>query len=79
MMDSKKQDLEVDNSRLDELIKSGIIPQIQRDFFEILKESRLYMSVDFGDAFHGIENKKPRDVIEGPEGFSIQFLTDSGG
>ena len=70
----------VDNSRLEELIRQDITPQMQREVFEILKESRLFLPVDFGaDAFNGIENSKPGDVIEGPSGFGIQFLTDDKG
>lgn len=74
------EDTAVDNSRLEELIRQDITPQMQREVFEILKESRLFLPVDFGaDAFNGIENSKPGDVIEGPSGFGIQFLTDDKG
>lgn len=78
--DEIKQKTAVDNSRLEELIKQDITPQMQKEVFEILKESRLFLPVDFGpDAFKGIENTKPGDEIEGPSGFSIQFLTDNEG
>ena len=82
MMDEEnlKNDTEIDNSRLEELIQQDITPQMQREFFEVLKKSRLFLPVDFGeDIFEGIENSKPGDVIEGPKGFSIQFLTDDKG
>ena len=82
MMDEEnlKNDAEIDNSRLEELIQQDITPQMQREFFEVLKESRLFLPVDFGeDIFEGIENSKPGDVIEGPKGFIIQFLTDDKG
>lgn len=73
-------DTEIDNSRLEELIRQDITPQMQREVFEILKKSRLFLPIDFGeDAFKGIENSKPGDVMEGPKGFSIQFLTDDNG
>lgn len=79
-MNDKKQETVVDNSQLEELIKQDITPKMQKEFFEILKESRLFLPVDFGpDAFQNIENTKPGDVIEGPKGFSIQFLTDHDG
>ncbi|WP_405307546.1 SseB family protein [Methanobrevibacter sp.] len=75
-----KNDTEIDNSRLEELIKQDITPQMQMEVFDILKKSRLFLPIDFGeDAFKGIENTEPGDVIEGPKGFSIQFLTDDNG
>ena len=75
-----KNDAEIDNSRLEELIKQDITPQMQREVFDILKKSRLFLPIDFGeDAYKGIENSEPGDVIEGPKGFSIQFLTDDNG
>ena len=75
-----KKENEVDNSRLEELIKQDITPQMQIEVFDVLKESRLFLPVDFGpDAFKGIENTKPGDKIEGPSGFNIQFLTDHNG
>ena len=79
-LEELKQESAVDNSRLEELIKRDITPQMQREFFEMLKESQLFLPVDFGpDAFKDIENAKPGDEIEGPRGFSIQFLTDHEG
>ena len=46
------EDTAVDNSRLEELIRQEITPQMQMEFFEVLKESRLFLPVDFGeDAF----------------------------
>ena len=75
-----KNDAEIDNSRLEELIKQDITPQMQMEVFDILKKSRLFLPIGFGeDAFKGIENTEPGDVIEGPKGFSIQFLTDDNG
>ena len=53
---------------------------MQQEFLEILNESRLFLPVDFGqDAFGDIENQKVGDVIEGPRGFNIQYLTDHEG
>ena len=75
-----KKETVIDNSRLEELIKQDITPQMQKEVFEILKKSRLFLPVDFGpDALKGIENAKPGDEIEGPRGFDIQFLTDNDG
>ncbi|MEE3490888.1 MAG: SseB family protein [Methanobrevibacter sp.] len=79
-LDELKQETVIDNSRLEELIKQDITPQMQREVFKVLKESRLFLPVDFGpDAFEDIENKKAGDEIEGPRGFSIQYLTDHEG
>lgn len=79
-LDEIKQETVIDNSRLEELIKEEITPEMQNEFFKILKDSRLFLPVDFGpDAFEDIENKKPGDKIEGPGGFDIQFLTDNQG
>ena len=74
-----KNDTEIDNSRLEELIKQDITPQMQMEVFDLLKKSRLFLPIDFGeDAFKGIENSEPGDVIEGPKGFSIQFMQKAG-
>ncbi|WP_407376864.1 SseB family protein [Methanobrevibacter sp.] len=79
-LEKLKRENEVDNSRLEELIKQDITPEMQKEVFEVLKQSRLFLPVDFGpDAFKDIENTKPGDRIEGPSGFSIQFLTDHEG
>ena len=72
----KKENV-IDNSRLEELIKQEITPQMEREVFELLKQSRLFLPVEFGPgALEGIEDAKPGDEIEGPRGFDIQFLTD---
>ena len=79
-LDELKKEAIVDNSRLEELIKQDITPQMQKEVFEELRKSRLFLPVDFGqDAFKGIEDTKPGDEIEGPKGFNIQFLTDDDG
>ena len=79
-LEKLKKENVVDNSRLEELISQDITPKMEKEFFEVLKQSRLFMPIDFGpDAFKDIENKKPGDRIEGPDGFSIQFLTDRNG
>ncbi|WP_298524695.1 SseB family protein [uncultured Methanobrevibacter sp.] len=73
-------DTVVDNSRLEELTKQQITPQMESEVFALLKEARLFLPVDFGpDTFKEIENSKPGDKIEGPEGFTIQALTDHDG
>ena len=74
-LDKLKKETEVDNSRLEELIKQDITPEMEKEVFELLKQSKLFLPVDFGpDAFKGIENTKPGDEIECPSGFNIQFL-----
>lgn len=79
-LDKLKKETEVDNSRLEELIKQDITPEMEKEVFELLKQSKLFLPVDFGpDAFEGIEDTKPGDVVKGPKGFSIQFLTDPEG
>ena len=70
----------IDNSRLEEMMGREITPQMQREVLEILKESQLFMPVDFGPgAFEGIENAKPGDVVEGAKGFNILYLSDNSG
>ena len=70
----------VDNSRLEELMKQDITPQMQSEFFDLLKESQLYLPVDFGpNPIKGIENMKAGDVIEGPKGFNINYIEYSDG
>ena len=79
-MDDLKKENEVDNSRLEELMKEDITPQMQEKVFKLMKDSRMFLPIDFGpDAFKGLENTKPGDVVEGPSGFDIRFLTDSNG
>lgn len=79
-LEEMKKETMMDNSKLEELIKQDITPEMEREVFELLKKSRLFMPIDFGpDAFKDIENAKPGDEIEGPKGFSIQFLTDHNG
>ena len=78
--DEIKQENEVDNSKLEELIKQDITPKMQKEVFELLKESRLFLPVDFGpDAFKDVKNSKPGDKIDGPSGFNIKSLTDHNG
>lgn len=79
-LEDLKKENQVDNSHLEELISQDITPQMQREVFEVLKESRLFLPIDLGhDALEGIENSKPGDKIDGPSGFNIQFLTDNDG
>ena len=79
-LEELKKEAVIDNSRLEELMREEITPEMQMEFLEILKDSKLFLPVDFGpDAYVDIEGKKPGDVIDGPSGFSIQFLTDEDG
>ena len=77
----KKESI-VDNSALEEIMKKKITPETQREFFEIFKESQLFMPVTYSEnMFEGIENAKEGDVFEpqGQIGFDINYLTDSEG
>lgn len=84
--DSKLEELKkeafVDNSKLEEIMKKKITPESQREFFEIFKESQLFMPVIYSaNMFEGIENAKEGDVFEpkGQVGFDINYLTDNDG
>ena len=69
-----------DNTRLEELTREEITPIMQIEFLNILKESRLYMPVNYSEnMFEGIEDKKVGDVIEltGQMGFNIEYLIDN--
>lgn len=77
-----KNEMGVDNSRLEELTKEEITPIMQIEFLNMLKESRLYMPVSYGEnMFEGIESAKVGDVIGSTVqiGFNIEFLTDDKG
>ena len=72
----------MDNSKLEELMKEEITPEMQKEFFELFKESQLFMPVTFSEnMFEGIENAQVGEVIESdePAGFNINYLTDSDG
>ena len=72
----------MDNSKLEELMKQDITPEMQKEFFEIFKDSQLFLPVTFDEGmFKGIENTAVGEVIESDEniGFSINYLTDSDG
>ena len=78
----KEQGAMSDNTRLEELMRQEITPEMQREFFEILKESQLLMPVTFSpNMFEGIENAKEGDVFEpqGQAGFNINYLKDNQG
>lgn len=77
-----KKETEVENSRLEELLKQEITPDMQREFLLILKESQLYLPVTFSaDIFDNLEGAEEGDVFEttGREGFDINYLTDEEG
>ena len=74
-----KEDSVVDNSKLEELMKQDLTPEMQSEFFEILKESQLFMPVVYSEnIFEGIENMEEGDVFQPKEqvGFNINYLTD---
>ena len=77
-MDEEK----VDNSRLEELLKKEITPEMQQEFIEIFRDSRLFMPVVYSDnIFDELENAKVGEVREFSQqiGFDINFLTDDKG
>ena len=77
-----KEDSVVDNSKLEELMKQNLTPEMQSEFFEILKESQLFMPVVYSEnIFEGIENMEEGDVFQPKEqvGFNINYLTDKDG
>lgn len=81
-LEELKKDAEIDNSKLEEIIKREITPEMQEEFFEIFKKSRLFMPVSFSaDMFQGMEDAKPGDVFETPShsGFDINYLSNSDG
>ena len=75
-------EIEIDNSKLEEIMKRELTPEMQREFFEIFKDSQLFMPVTYSDSlFEGIENAKEEDVVEIDDhvGFNINYLTDKDG
>ena len=73
---------EIDNSKLEEIMKMELTPEMQMKFFEIFKVSQLFMPVTYSDSlFEGIENAKEGEVVEIDDhvGFNINYLTDKGG
>lgn len=69
-----------DNSKLEEILKREITPEMQRELFEVLRQSQLYLPVKFSaNMFEGIEDAEEGDVFEttGKEGFDINYLTDN--
>ena len=85
-MDDKNLDVlnqnTADNSKLEEILKKEITPEMQRELFEVLRQSQLYLPVKFSaNMFEGIESAKEGDVFEttGKEGFDINYLTDNEG
>lgn len=68
-----------DNSKLEEILKKQITPEMQSELFDTLRQSQLYLPVKFSaNMFEGIENAKQGDVFQttGKEGFDINYLTD---
>lgn len=72
----------VDNSKLEELMRQNLTIEMQREFFEILKDSQLFLPVSYSEnMFKGSENESAGDVFELEEdvGFNINYLTDTEG
>lgn len=81
LQDLKKEAV-IDNSQLEEIIKKDITPEMQKEFFDVFKDSQLFMPVSFSaDMFKGLESAKPGDVLETPKqtGFDINYLKNSDG
>lgn len=86
MLEQFKKECEVDNSRLEELIRDmdeGLVDsKKQEEFFELFKKSNLYMPVILGDEwFDDIENFEPGRIRTTGEnaGFDINFIKLDGG
>lgn len=81
-LEELKKQTAVDNSKLEEILKKEITPAMQRELFDALRQSQLYLPVKFSaNMFEGIENAKEGDVFQttGKEGFDINYLTDNEG
>lgn len=82
-MDDKNLEVNApDNSKLEEILKKEITPEMQSELFDTLRQSQLYLPVKFSaNMFEGIENVKEGDVFEttGKEGFDINYLSDNEG
>lgn len=78
-LDELKKQATIDNSALEEIMKKRITLENQWKFFDILKESQLFMPVSYSaNMFEGIEDAEVGEVFE-PEdqvGFDIIYLTD---
>lgn len=72
----------MDNSKLEEILKREPDLEMQNEFFEIFRDSQLFLPVRYSDnLFEGIENAKEGEVFEpeGQVGFDILYLTDADG
>ena len=77
-----KEQTQIDNSKIEEILQKELTIQSQNELFEVLKGSQLFMPVTYSpNMFEGIENAKVGDVIEpeGHIGFNINYLTDADG
>lgn len=81
-MDELKNQTEIDNSKLEKILEKDITPQMQVEFFEILKESQFFLPVTpSANMFEGLEDAKVGDTFtpKGQAGFDINYLTDAEG
>lgn len=81
-LEELKKEAMVDNSKLEEILEKEITPEMEHEFFKILKKSQLYLPISpSANMFEGIENAKEGDVFEtkGQAGFDINYLTDANG
>lgn len=85
ILEELKMQATVDNSDLEELIKSykeEITSEKEKNLTEMLRQSRLFLPVNFSDnLYESVENEKPGSIFspEGPVGFDILYLTGDDG
>ena len=49
----------IDNTKLEELMKQDITPEMEREFFETLKESQMFLPVTYSpNMFEGLEMQR---------------------
>lgn len=82
-LDKIKDEMKIDNTKLEELLqkfKDDPSPETVNELGEEIKRSQLYLPViPSSNMFEGIENAQVGDIIEGPSGFDINFLTNNAG
>lgn len=81
-LEELKKQTQVDNSKLEEMMKEDITPEMQIRFFNLLRQSQLYLPIiPSANMFEGIEDAKVGDVFQtdGSAGFDINYLSDEDG
>ena len=75
-MKMNQMDIGIDNTKLEELMKD---PEKEGELIEELKKSQLFLPVIYPENSFDIEGAKVGDVIQGPSGFNINYLTENNG